>query len=217
METTEADDQLLWQLIEREIKAREWFILCDSVNARRSNAVVREMELVKSMAQQGKVIETIDLNCDPQTELYKLVRLSRRATVFLSYARAEGSQLTRRIRQSLLAHDYSVWFDMEDLQSGPFDKQIFSAIDKAISRGFVLLLLSPASLESDWCRRETQYALNLMSRSRLSNVVPVIVKPLSIGSLPIQISKLQVFDLTVGKYEERIEELVRNLRTREME
>ena len=52
METTEADDRLLRQLIEREIKAREWFILCDSPNARNSAAVLREMELVKSMARE---------------------------------------------------------------------------------------------------------------------------------------------------------------------
>lgn len=59
METPETDDRLLWQLIEREIKAREWFILCDSPNARNSAAVLREMELVKSMAREGKVVETI--------------------------------------------------------------------------------------------------------------------------------------------------------------
>jgi len=64
METTEADDRLLWLLIEREIKAREWFILCDSPNARNSAAVLREMELVKSLAREGKVVETIDLDRD---------------------------------------------------------------------------------------------------------------------------------------------------------
>lgn len=69
METTEADDRLLWQLIEREIKAREWFILCDSPNARNSAAVLREMELVKSIAREGKVVETIDLGRDLETEI----------------------------------------------------------------------------------------------------------------------------------------------------
>ena len=80
METTEADDRLLWQLIEREIKAREWFILCDSPNARNSAAVWREMELVKSMAREGKVVETIDLGRDLETAPEIRNELERRGT-----------------------------------------------------------------------------------------------------------------------------------------
>jgi hypothetical protein len=65
------------------------FILCDSPNARNSAAVLREMELVKSMAREGKVVETIDLGRDLETEIHKVIRLSKRATAFLSYASAD--------------------------------------------------------------------------------------------------------------------------------
>ena len=44
MENSEDDDRLLWNLIEREIKARNFFLLCDSQNARNSDAVQREIE-----------------------------------------------------------------------------------------------------------------------------------------------------------------------------
>jgi hypothetical protein len=50
------------------------------------------------------------LSQNPQTELHKLARLSKRATVFLSYARPDR-EIAARIRQALEAYDYSVWFD----------------------------------------------------------------------------------------------------------
>ena len=40
------------------------------------------MELVKSMAREGKVVETLDLGRDLETEIHKVIRLSKRATVF---------------------------------------------------------------------------------------------------------------------------------------
>jgi len=65
----------------------------------------------------GKVIETIDLTQDLQTELPKLVRLSKRATVFLWCARPDR-EIAERIRRALQAQDYGDWFD-EAATPGP--------------------------------------------------------------------------------------------------
>lgn len=218
MENTEADDQLLWQLIEREIKAREWFILCDSPNARSSGAVMREMELVKSMVREGKVIETIDLSQDLQTELYKLVRLSKRATVFLSYAHSDLDMATR-IGDVLRKHDYCVWTEGQ-LESGAvWAEEIDRVIDEAVAvqHGFVLLLLSEASLQSRFCRHETLRALERVAVSGRSNVVPVVVNQFDRSALPLELRPIQCFDLTTGPFDERVEALIRSLKTREME
>lgn len=216
METTEADDRLLWQLIEREIKAREWFILCDSPNARNSAAVLREMEMVKSMAREGKVVETIDLGRDLETEIHKVIRLSKRATVFLSYASADHATADA-IRRALMRHEFTVT-SPEDFGASaqPIQDAISTAINAAVERGFVLVLLSPASLASRWVKHETEYALQLAARSQRSNVVPVTSAPFATDLLSPQLADIQWFDLTTGPFEARVEELIRSLKTREM-
>ena len=145
MEVTEADDLLLWQLIEPEIQAREWFVLCDSPNARSSPAVLREMELVRSMVNEGKVVEVVHLDGDLQNEIRKVIGLSKRCTVFLSYSHRD-SLIAEQIRHSLEQHGFSVWFDRDSLGAGnDWQKSIQSGMDEAIARGFVLLLLSRRS------------------------------------------------------------------------
>jgi len=145
------DDARLPELIREEIEARDWFILCDSPNARSSRYVAQEIELVKAL--EGKVFETIDLNKDLEPQLHKLDRLSKRSTVFLSYAR-EDREVADRIQAALLRHDYRAWRDSEIKPGEVFSDVIHAAIDDAVTRGFVLVLLSPASLTSQWCKHE---------------------------------------------------------------
>lgn len=206
-------DARLPELIRDEIKAREWFILCDSPNARASRWVQQEVELIKGM--EGKVFETIDLSKDLQTELHKLIRLSKRATVFLSYAR-QDHEIAERLRSALLQHEFGVWFEGADIAGEAWD-QIGKALNEAVLSGFVLVLLSPASLTSEWCKHETEYALQLVARSRRSNVIPIVVAPFAHDALPAHLANLQGFDLTTGPFEARVPELIRILKTREME
>ncbi len=210
----ENDSATLPDLLRREIAAREWFILCDSPNAQASQYVRDEVELIKSM--ERKTIEVVDLSKELQTELHKLIRISKRATVYLSYSK-QDYDVAGKIRSALLKHDFRVWLDLESLQSGDWQAQITSAIDEAVRQGFALILLSPVSLSSQWCKRETEYALQLAARSHRSNVIPIIVAPFAHDVLPLQLANLQWFDLTTGPFDERVEELIRNLKTRDME
>lgn len=211
----ENDNAMLPDLLRREIAAREWFILCDSPNAQASQYVRDEVELIKSM--EGKAFEVVDLSKGLQTELHKLIRLSKRATVFLSYASADR-QAADAIRRALMAHEFTVT-SPEDFGASaqPFHAVVTKAIDDAIERGFVLVLLSPASLASQWCKQETVYALQLAARSQRSNVIPVVITPFARESLPPQLADIQWFDLTTGPFDQRAQELIRNLKTREME
>ena len=168
------------------------------------------------MAEQGKVIETVDLSQDLQTELHKVVQLTKRATVFLSYARQDTS-IAERICQALLKHDYRVWSEADLMAGTNWASGVSSAIDEAVKHGFVLLLLSEASLKSDWCRKETEYALARVSKSSRSNVVPVIIEQFNHAMLPLQLRHIMYFDLTTGPFEDRVEELICNLKKREME
>lgn len=211
----EDDNALLPELIREEIKAREWFILCESENSKSSRWVQQEVELIKGM--EGKVFETIDLSKELETELHKIVRLSKRATVFLSYAYADHAT-AEVIRQLLVTHEFSVTSpENSGISTQSIKDVITKAIDEAVTLGFVLVLLSPASLTSQWCRYETEYALKLAAQSQRSNVIPVVIAPFPLESLPPQLANIQWFDLTTGVFEQRKMELIRSLKTREMQ
>lgn len=208
----ESGDARLPELLKQEITARQWFVLCDSPNAQASKWVQEEVAMIEAMNE--KVFKKVDLSNELEAELHKLQQLSKRATVFLSYAR-QDKEIAERIRRALLLHDYRVWFDASlGTIEGDFTSVIHRAIDDAVSRGFVLLLLSPESLTSKWCKHETEYALQLAARSQWSNVVPVIVAPIDWSAVSPEI---QCFDLTKGRFETSVENLIRNFKSRDME
>lgn len=99
----------------------------------------------------------MNLERDLPTELHKLDRLSKRATVFHSYAR-QDQKIAERIRRALQNHDYSVCFDSAVRPGRDWSSVLHSAINDAVARGFVLVLLSPASLTSPWCKQERMKA-----------------------------------------------------------
>lgn len=215
----ESDNAMLPDLLRREIAAREWFILCDSPNAQASQYVRDEVELIKSM--EGKAFEVVDLSKGLQTELHKLIRITKRATVFISYASADR-EIAGRIRQSLLLHEFSVRTPDEVAPScEPFQAVVSKAIDEAVERGFVLVLLSSAALKSQFVRAEIDYALSRARQNPRSNIIPVAVEAVATGSIPpaieFELANIQWFDLTTGPFDQRVECLIRSLKIREME
>ena len=206
------DDARLPELITDEIKARNFFVLCDSPNAKASKYVPEEVALVESL---GKPRESIDLSSPLDPQFHKLDRLLKRATVFLSYARQDEAPAAR-IRHALERHDYHVWTEADIELGENWAGAIGAAVDKAARKGFVLLLLSEAPLRSQYCQHETLYALQRAAVSGRSNVVPVIVSPFDRTSLPSELRSIQWFDLTTGPFDDRVEELIRNLKSREM-
>ncbi|MGO8697048.1 MAG: toll/interleukin-1 receptor domain-containing protein [Limisphaerales bacterium] len=211
----EDDDAQLPQLIEKEIEARTWFILCDSTNAQASKWVQKEFELVKAMSD--KKFEIIDLDKETKTELPKVTRLSKRATVFLSYVRSD-SGVAGRIREVLRKHDFRIWFDSEALSPGiDWVPEIENAIQEVSQRGFVLVLLSPAAIESPWIRQEIDYAVRRTRESGRVNIISVIVRHFDWHAIPAELRNLQFFNLTVEPFQDRMEELVHILKTTDVE
>jgi len=194
------------ELINDEILARNWFVLCESENARNSSWVQQEQAIVMNM--DNIVKETIDLEQDIESQYYKLDRICKRATIFISNA-PQDSEIADQIRTKLIQNDYSVWTDEIDIAVGHnWSEEIHSAIDKAVQRGFVLVLLSPASLTSQWCKSEIEYALQLASKSGITNIIPVVIAPFDQGKMPHELANIQWFDLTSSPFDQRIEELI---------
>ena len=161
----EADDACLPDIIRDGIKARTFIVLRNTRASRRSKWVKQEIELIKQVTKRPRrTVVVMNLERDLQTELHKLDPLSKRATVFLSHAR-QDQKIAERIRRALQNHDYSVWFDSAVRPGRDWSSVLHSAIDLAVVRGFVLVLLSPASLTSQWCRQETEHESSIQAGS----------------------------------------------------
>ncbi|MBL8165473.1 MAG: TIR domain-containing protein [Anaerolineae bacterium] len=120
--------------------------------------------------------------------------------VYISYSRQDGREVSRRLYDVLRRNGYSVFIDFASLVGG---QDWASEIEKNLAEADVLLvLLSPASTESNFIKNEIYYALNLNKR-----ILPVMVKQTRV---PLVLSSLQYIDFTKD-YESGLKELLREL------
>ena len=185
------DHSELDDLIRREIEARSWFLLCNSENAENSTWVQEEISYIKTL--DNKYYQEINLNDSLEEQILQIERLSKRINVFLSYSN-EDKAYANRIRMALQDNDYSVWQDSVSLEPGADWKQeITGAIDQAINRGFVLVLMSSKTMQSSFVNFEVQYAMEKASQStRGVNILPVIMRDTDVvqDAMPPKLQKL---------------------------
>ena len=215
-----SDHEELSELLKREIKARTWFLLCDSENARLSSYVQEEIAYIEDM--QGNYSEVIHLNDEIKKQIERIDRLCKRLTVFLSYSRKD-EEIAIRIQEALVRQDYSVWCDQDIPAGADFSQEIQSRLDPAIERGFVLLLLSPNYWASGFCLNELNYAMQKSFGSGKANIVPILLPgvqgpPSALpGSLQLSLAGVQMFDFSRGDFDTNIATLVKNLKSRDMD
>jgi hypothetical protein len=167
-----SDHDEIDELVKREIEARNFFLLCDSSNAKSSKWVQDEIAHVNSL--QGKKIERIDLEADWQSQIRGIQAIVRHATVFMSYARRDEAAI-EPVRAALIANDFSVWTPSHDIRDDDsFAKQISTAIKDAAKFGFFIHFLSRASLASEWVAHELDEALRLGVGDRY---IPILLEP----------------------------------------
>jgi hypothetical protein len=216
-----ARDPRLPQLIKDEIAARTWFVLCRSTNSENASWVREEVEIVTSTKPKETFVAINldeDLAAGPDgvpVFVKKLRPLLKRATVFLSYTNHDAA-IADDIAELLTAEDFRVL--NKQLTSGLFLQHLDSVIHQALEHGFVLLLLSPEYLNSDWCRIERDAAFDILRARPLSNIVPVIVRdPDAVyRQLPANLRNLQCIDVSKGTVAQNVAGLLHDLKTRPM-
>lgn len=125
-------------------------------------------------------------------ELKRFVGGGSQRRVVIDYARKDGEEFARRLRERLEreAPDLNVW-DRAQMEGGlGWWKQITDAIDSAES---MVLVMSPSAMESEVVRKAWRYA-----RQQGVCVYPVLGAPaadLSFHGLPRWMTKLHFFDL----------------------
>jgi WD40 repeat protein len=108
--------------------------------------------------------------------------------VFVSYSRQFDSELVDRLASALGRRGQDAWVDREDIfPSSRWRPEIEKAILEAHA---FLFVISPGSVESEYCRAELQRAVDLGKR-----IVPVLARPTAIGTVPAELRDLHFLSL----------------------
>ena len=158
----------LWDLIYREIDAREWFVYCKSPQSEKSDNVLRERKYIE---QSGKnKIWMLDMTESWDAIATKIHKICADLEVFISYAPGDR-KVAEALRNLLLAKDYSVWTAEDNLKIGDcWNSQISKAISRCAEQGFYVLLISENSLNSQFVEKELEYATG-----QGAWIVPVVI------------------------------------------
>jgi hypothetical protein len=123
--------------------------------------------------------------------------------VFLSYSHRD-TEIMRRVRGDLVAHELTVWND-ENLNPGTPSWK--NAIEKAIENtGCLVVLLSPDAKESEWIEREVDYA-----RACGVAILPVLALGDEQNAIPFELINIQRVDIR-SNYQVGIQHLVVTVR-----
>jgi hypothetical protein len=119
------------------------------------------------------------------------------AKVFISYSRKD-IDFVRKLAGDLETAGYDVWWDITDLQGG--DDWV-NTIPQAISSSqYVIVVLTPASIESEWVRKEYTQALSLRKK-----IIPLMLIP---SSVPFALNTLNFVNFASGEYEDNFKKLL---------
>jgi hypothetical protein len=126
----------------------------------------------------------------------------RKFDIFLSY-KSEDSDWVNRLENSLRQRGVKVWRDKNEIRPGDlFASSLEAGLDTSHSVG---LVVTPASLKSDWVRDEYYRALSLTNQ-RKARLIPLVRAG---TSLPGFLSSRQCIDFRNDKtFESKVDSLV---------
>jgi hypothetical protein len=111
------------------------------------------------------------------------------ATIFISYARADGQSAADRLRGELEQAGFQIWRDIERMQGGLGLKDQLRQALKTVD--VVVVLLTPDAITSKYVEWEWETAITLGKR-----VIPLLILPCSI---PDELQRLHYHNLSTDK------------------
>jgi len=203
------DEEEISDLIKREIEAREFFLLCDSPHARAASWVQREIAYIKSL---NRVFETVDLEAPLTDQLRAIHRLSRRATLFLSYHTGDVA-LVDPIQQRLARAQYRIWRYEDEMETtSDLGVAMEHGIQACLQNGFFLLFITPRSNDSPWIRAEWELALRIVEGHADHRIVPILLGNVQADDIPSALKQVPHVDLRALSDDEAAQTLIRHLR-----
>ncbi|MBD0340806.1 MAG: toll/interleukin-1 receptor domain-containing protein, partial [Microcoleus sp. Co-bin12] len=181
-EYVEKHTQLLVKALdwERQQKQNRWLLVGDE--KKQAEAWLK----IHFNSEQAPCFPT-DLHCEYITESIKNGN-NLMTQVFISYSERDRETM-EKIRNSLRRESLTVWTNTTDIQTG---EDFQSAIDRGIEQTDNLVyLVSPDSVESEFVRKELEYAVSLHKR-----LIPVLVRETPPDLIPKALQGVQYIDLT---------------------
>ncbi|MCK4364919.1 MAG: TIR domain-containing protein [Thermoplasmatales archaeon] len=129
---------------------------------------------------------------------------SQQHQIFLSYA-SDDKDIARKIADKLIKSGVRVWFDMYELKTGD---SLAAAIRNAISASdYLVVLLSPNSVNSVWVQDELNAALSRELTTRDITLLPVVIADCKI---PAALASRRYLDLRLN-FDEGVDHLVEQI------
>jgi len=97
--------------------------------------------------------------------------MKRARRVFLSYAETDRP-LAKTLAKDLIAAGFTVWSKQEILPGDNWARKVATALDESDA---MVVIVSPAAAQSEWVRREVEFALG--SPRYANRLVQVVAKP----------------------------------------
>jgi len=120
--------------------------------------------------------------------------------IFISYSRKDIA-FVRELAGDLEKAGYDVWWDLTDLRGGDdWPRVIPAAIE---SSQYVIVVLSPNSIVSDWVAKEYTQALDLRKK-----IIPIMLKP---SRVPFALNTINYVNFASGEYIDNLNSLLRAL------
>ena len=120
--------------------------------------------------------------------------------VFISYSRKD-IDFVRKLAGDLEKAGYDVWWDITDLHGGEdWVRTIPAAIEES---GFVIVVLTPNSIASEWVEKEYTQALSLHKK-----IIPIMLVQ---SGVPFALNTINYINFSIGEYEDNFKNLLRPL------
>lgn len=117
--------------------------------------------------------------------------------IFISYSRKD-MDFARKFAGDLEKAGYDVWWDISDLRGGDdWVRQIPAAIETS---HFIIIVLSPNSIASEWVEKEYTQALSLRKK-----IIPVMLEPCNV---PFALNTINYSNFSTGEYEENFKNIL---------
>ena len=101
--------------------------------------------------------------------------------IFISYSRKDLA-IAEKIIDALAKDDLEPWIDWKSIPKGEqFEREIEQGIEKA---EIFLFLVSPDSVQSDWCNKEIEHAIKNGKR-----ILPIVIQDTDLKIIHPEISK----------------------------
>ncbi len=151
-DNTKEGKEELFDLIKREIAARDWFVYCESESATKSSYVQMERNYVEECKKQ--FIWMINLDQDVEAIKNQVRKICCSIQVYLVYAK-EDENIALPLKYELRKNDFPTW-DSNEFNSLSYE--VGEDLTSIAKKGFVLYICTKDSINSNLIIDELEQA-----------------------------------------------------------